>query len=289
VKCPHCSSDVSIRSDFCPRCGQRIGASFDQVEAAVQQDAANGAQPVVITIVIYDLPNRDCAALASNGELLIAQDGLNRYKTEYIDPIRAIMAQPAYANLRLSLIIEPDSLPNLVTNLSTQKCAEANQTGGYVDGVRYAISQLSSLSNTYLYLDVAHSGWLGWNDNFNNTFPVFDRVLSPGQGGVGYDKIAGFITNTANYTPTEELFLPNPQLTINGQQLMSATFYEFNPRFDERDFASDLLAQFQSRGRTAAAGATRAAPASAHARAPAPGSRAWTPSSGSSRRVSPTA
>jgi cellulose 1,4-beta-cellobiosidase len=220
------------------------------LDAAVQQDAANGAQPVVITIVIYDLPNRDCAALASNGELLIAQDGLTRYKTEYIDPIRAIMAQPAYANLRLSLIIEPDSLPNLVTNLSTQKCAEANQTGGYVDGVRYAISQLSSLSNTYLYLDVAHSGWLGWNDNFNNTFPVFDRVLSPGQGGVGYDKIAGFITNTANYTPTEELFLPNPQLTINGQQLMSATFYEFNPRFDERDFASDLLAQFQSRGCT---------------------------------------
>ena len=29
---------------------------------------------------------------------------------------------------------------------------------------------------------------------------------------------------------------------------MSSTFYEFNPRFDERDFATDLRAQFASRG-----------------------------------------
>src|SRR2546421_447425 len=33
-----------------------------------------------IGIVIYNLPNRDGAALASNGELLIAKNGLDRYK-----------------------------------------------------------------------------------------------------------------------------------------------------------------------------------------------------------------
>ena len=55
----------------------------------------------MISLVIYDLPNRDCSALASNGELLIAKNGLNRYKTEYIDPIAAILAEPAYANLRI--------------------------------------------------------------------------------------------------------------------------------------------------------------------------------------------
>jgi cellulose 1,4-beta-cellobiosidase len=181
------------------------------LNAAVAQDAANGAAPVVITVVIYDLPNRDCAALASNGELLIAQNGMARYQTEYITPIKNILSQPAYANLRIALIVEVDSLPNLVTNLSTPSCAEANQTGGYVDGIRYAVSQLAPLSNTYLYLDIAHSGWLGWPNNFDGILQTMDRTLATSQGGPGYDKIHGFITNTANYTPVDEIFLPNPQ------------------------------------------------------------------------------
>jgi cellulose 1,4-beta-cellobiosidase len=158
------------------------------------------------------------------------------------------MAQPKYANLRIALIIEPDSLPNLVTNLSTPACSEANGPGGYVDGIRYAVSQLSSLPNTYLYVDIAHSGWLGWPNNFDGVLQVMDRTFSTSQGGPGYDKIHGFITNTANYTPLEEIFLPDPQAQVGGQQVMSASFYEWNPRFDERDFATDLQAAFQSRG-----------------------------------------
>jgi cellulose 1,4-beta-cellobiosidase len=232
----------------------RIGAITDglglegHLDEAVAQDAANGSQPVVITVVIYDLPNRDCAALASSGELLIANNGFNRYKTEYIDVIRSIMAQSKYANLRIALIIEPDSLPNLVTNLSTPACAEANGPGGYVDGVRYAVSQLSSLPNTYLYVDIAHSGWLGWPNNYDGVLQVMDRTFSTSQGGPGYDKLHGFITNTANYTPTEEIFLTNPQLQVGGQQVMSASFYEWNPRLDEHDYATDLQSAFQSRG-----------------------------------------
>jgi cellulose 1,4-beta-cellobiosidase len=224
----------------------------EHLDGALAQDAGNGAAPMAIQIVIYDLPNRDCAALASNGELLIAENGLARYRTEYIDPIRSILSRSAYANLRIVLIIEPDSLPNLVTNVSgaqaSQKCIEAQQTGAYRDGVRYAVSQLSSLANTYLYLDIAHSGWLGWPNNFDGALNVFDQVLAAGQGGPGYDKIHGFITNTANYTPLDEVFMPNPNLQVGNGQLLSSTFYEFNPRFDERDFATNLQAAFVSRG-----------------------------------------
>jgi cellulose 1,4-beta-cellobiosidase len=236
--------------------GATLGLA-DHLTAAVQQDAANGATPLSIQVVIYDLPNRDCAALASNGELLIAQNGLARYRTEYIDPIRNVLADPAYANLRIVLIIEPDSLPNLVTNVSgaqaSQRCIEAQQTNAYRDGIRYAVSQLSSLANTYLYLDIAHSGWLGWPNNFDGTLSVFDQTLAAGQGGPGYDKIHGFITNTANYTPLEEIFLPNPNLQVGSGQVMSAAFYEFNPRFDERDFATNLQAAFAARGCTGCA------------------------------------
>src|SRR5690606_40927407 len=68
---------------------------------------------LTIQVVIYNLPNRDCSALASNGELRISENGFNRYKTEYIDPIADILDDPQYANLRIVTIIEPDSLPNL--------------------------------------------------------------------------------------------------------------------------------------------------------------------------------
>jgi cellulose 1,4-beta-cellobiosidase len=226
----------------------------EHLDRAVQQDAANGSAPLTIEVVVYDLPNRDCAALASNGELLIAQNGLARYRSEYIDPMRAILARSAYANLRVVLVIEPDSLPNLVTNVSgaqtSQKCVEAQQSGAYRDGVRYAVSRLSSLPNTYLYLDLAHSGWLGWPNNFNGALSVFDSVIAAGQGGPGYDKIHGFVSNTANYTPLDEPFLPNPNLQVGNGQVLSSTFYEFNPNFDERDFATAFQSAFVARGCT---------------------------------------
>ena len=233
--------------------GDAMGLA-DHLDAAVQQDAANGPAPVAIQVVIYDLPNRDCAALASNGELRIAEGGLARYRTEYIDAIRTIMSDSAYADLRVVLIIEPDSLPNLVTNVSgaqaSPDCIEAQQTGAYRDGIRYAVGELGALANTYLYLDIAHSGWLGWPNNFDAALGVFDQTLAAGQGGPGYDKIHGFITNTANYTPLDEVWLPNPYQQLANGQALSSTFYEWNPRFDEVDFATDLQRAFVARGCT---------------------------------------
>jgi cellulose 1,4-beta-cellobiosidase len=42
----------------------------------------------ILQIVVYDLPERDCAALSSNGELTIANGGVAKYK-QYIDDIAA--------------------------------------------------------------------------------------------------------------------------------------------------------------------------------------------------------
>ncbi len=217
------------------------------LDEAVRQSQQLG-QPVVITLVIYNLPNRDCAAAASNGELLISQDGLNRYKTEFIDPIVSILSDPVYRNLRIVTVLEPDSLPNLVTNLSVPACAEANSTGAYVEGIRYAIGRLRTIPNVYIYLDIAHSGWLGWDNNFNGAVNLYLTVLDPAQGGPGFDSIDGFVTNTANYTPVEEPFLPDPNLVVGGQPVRAAAFYEWNPYFDELDYALALRNAFISRG-----------------------------------------
>jgi cellulose 1,4-beta-cellobiosidase len=45
----------------------------------------------LVQIVVYDLPDRDCAALASNGEFSIADNGEANYRG-YIDDLTAIIA-----------------------------------------------------------------------------------------------------------------------------------------------------------------------------------------------------
>ena len=128
------------------------------INAAVAQ--ANGAE-IIVPLVIYDLPDRDCAALASNGELSIAGNdtpkgyttpltgtGIQEYENYYINPIYNILAA-APSNVRFVLVIEDDSLPNIVTNTgysySLANCVAANagqsyptysMTGVYVQGIQ---------------------------------------------------------------------------------------------------------------------------------------------------------
>ncbi len=58
---------------------------LDTIENIGKLDKALSDVPCenILGLVIYDLPGRDCAAKASNGELKVGE--LSRYKTEYID------------------------------------------------------------------------------------------------------------------------------------------------------------------------------------------------------------
>lgn len=131
-----------------------------------------------IVIVIYDLPNRDCAAAASHGEIDCedsdCEDGLSIYKNDYIDPIYDLLSE--YPEFNYIAIIEPDSLPNLVTNTAVAKCAEAYTA--YVTGIAYAIEKLSMLDNIALYIDAAHGGWLGWDSNQDGFAQVMNQVFA---------------------------------------------------------------------------------------------------------------
>lgn len=205
----------------------------DHLDAALDQNAN------VIKIVVYDLPNRDCHALASNGELKQGTEGSLRYRTEYVDAIASIFADPKYASLRIIAIIEPDSLPNLVTNLSTPACQEAaDATYGYVANTRYTLSKLYPIKNVYSYVDIGHSGWLGWTDNFGKAVTLIGDAIKGATGGV--NSIAGFISNTSGYTPLYEPFLDSLANgtfgTGGGTQTRQAKFYEWNPHFSEVSF-----------------------------------------------------
>ncbi|MGA2351192.1 MAG: glycoside hydrolase family 6 protein, partial [Terracidiphilus sp.] len=229
------------------------------INAAVAQ--ANGAE-IVVQLVIYDLPDRDCAALASNGELSIAGGdipkgyttaltgtGLEEYENDYITPIYNIL-KAAPSNVRFVLVIEDDSLPNIVTNtgysFSLPNCIAANggesyptysTTGVYVEGIQYALNQFHSLPNAYNYLDIGHHGWLGWTAGADLAFPFYATVAKGTTAG--FASLDGIITNTANYGPTKEPYLTATE-EIGGEPVDSATFYSYDPEIDELDYAQEF-------------------------------------------------
>ena len=144
-------------------------------DAGTQQKA--GGQPVVPVFVVYDLPSRDCAAEASNGELPADPAGEARYQKEYIDVIAAQFQ--AHAAQRIAVVLEPDSLANLATNLGVERCAAAEAV--YRRATAYAIAKLS-LPNVFIYLDAAHAGWLGWPRNLPKIVKIYQEVLDRRRG-----------------------------------------------------------------------------------------------------------
>jgi len=115
-----------------------------------------------------------------------------RYRTEFIDVIAAHFKN--YPELPIVVILEPDSLGNLVTNMNIPNCVAARDA--YVNSTAYAIQKLA-LPNVSIYLDAAHAGWLGWDHHREALIKVYKKVLKAA-GGV--DMIRGFATNVSNYT-----------------------------------------------------------------------------------------
>ena len=217
------------------------GGLKSHLDAALAQ---KGSGPIVFNVVIYDLPGRDCYALASNGELPATDAGLASYETQYIDPIAALFADVKYQDIRISATIEPDSLPNIVTNASEPLCQTAAPY--YKAGVTYALDKLHAIPNVYTYLDAAHSGWLGWDTNAGPAATLFADVAKSTTAGLA--SVDGFVTDTANTTPLSEPFMPDSSKQIGGNPIKSAAFYEWNPDLDEAHWTADLYSRLVSVG-----------------------------------------
>ncbi|MGD0832283.1 MAG: glycoside hydrolase family 6 protein [Terracidiphilus sp.] len=261
--------------------GGRTGLAGLISEAATQ---ANGAE-IVVQLVIYDLPDRDCAALASNGELSIAGGdipkgyttaltgtGIQEYENDYITPIYNILAA-APSNVRFVLVIEDDSLPNILTNSGLSfvdaNCVAANggvsnagvapnwtqtatpalntpSTGVYYQGISFAANTFHKLPNVYNYLDIGHHGWLGWTSNTAYAVQFFSAFAQ--QLSAGYATIDGFITNTANYGPLTEPYIvwdevaggPETNTSLSSG-IFTGDFYQWDPAIDELSYKTYFL------------------------------------------------
>jgi len=207
---------------------------FDQVAkvpslgtylAAASAQQASSGTPMIVPIVVYDLPNRDCAAAASNGEFTIADNGVANYEN-YIDQIVAQVE--LYPDVRVVAIIEPDSLANLVTNLDVPACAAAQSA--YETCVIYAMQQLSA-AGVYMYLDAGHAGWLGWPANLQPAATLFSQLYT--QAGKP-SFVRGLATNVANYN----------SLTTNSPDPITSG----NPNYDEQLYINALAPLLTSGG-----------------------------------------
>ncbi|MFJ9723588.1 glycoside hydrolase family 6 protein [Streptomyces sp. NPDC101209] len=217
----------------------------DHLDAALQQ---KGSGEEVVQLVVYDLPGRDCSALASNGEL--GPTEIDKYKTQFIDPIAAILSDAKYASLRIVTTIEIDSLPNLVTNTGSRATATPNcdtmlANGNYVKGVGYALAKLGAIPNVYNYLDAGHHGWLGWDDNFAPSANIMKQAAT--SEGATVDDVQGFITNTANYSALKENNFTVDD-TVNGTTVRQSKWVDWNRYVDELSFAQAFRNELVSVG-----------------------------------------
>ncbi|KDQ09306.1 glycoside hydrolase family 6 protein [Botryobasidium botryosum FD-172 SS1] len=153
------------------------------------RDASLKPKKQIVQFVIYDLPDRDCSAKASDGEFHLSNGGEAKYK-EYIDAVRKEFQK--YPNVKVAALLEPDSIGNHV-----EKCA--NAAPAYKSLTAYAISKLGDLPNVSLYLDGAHAGWLGWPGNLAPTADILSGIYKAAQALNPKAKVRGVATNVSNY------------------------------------------------------------------------------------------
>lgn len=162
----------------------------------------------IVTIVVYNLPNRDCSSGASLGEICCRKHpdgscdfrgsrnckaGLARY-FKFINRIGKIIRRYC-GKVPMSVVVEPDSLPNLVTNSDNPKCRAKGTQDAYRKGIKYAVNELhASCKKASLYIDAAHGRWLGYEPNAEG-FVREIKALNVAK------KIRGFATNVANHNP----------------------------------------------------------------------------------------
>ncbi|CUS09186.1 unnamed protein product [Tuber aestivum] len=188
-------------------------------------------KPQIVELVVYNLPDRDCSAKASSGELNLAQDGLNKYK-QFVDSVAEELCTSKAEELSFAIVLEPDSLANLVTNMGVPKCAGA--ATAYKEGIAYAISRLQ-FPNVHLYIDAGHCGWLGWDDKLLPAAKLFAEVLQLAAGNsTAKPKVRGLATNVSNYNP----YIADPR----------DNFTQKSKSWDESHYVNNLAPHLESVG-----------------------------------------
>ncbi|ROS78999.1 glycoside hydrolase family 6 protein [Cellulomonas sp. PhB143] len=171
--------------------GKDTRAEAERVTRAAQADGS------VPTLVVYDLPFRDCAQYSAGGAKDTAE-----YES-FVDEVAA-----GIGDRDAIVILEPDGLGIIPWWTPYDGTVAWEQTPGWCQPAEldsataaddrftqlsYAVDRLTGLDGTSVYLDGTHSSWLGAGD-------AADRLVR-----AGVEKADGFFLNASNYEATENL------------------------------------------------------------------------------------
>ncbi len=280
-------STATIYGD--PDAGRRsleghLDAAVEQQKYYAQLDGQ--MSPMTIVIIIYNLPDRDCAAFASSGQLYEigkprdpnpTLGGMDKYREEYIGVIRdTFRKKPEYDNLRIVALLEPDSFPNMITNtelnpdgpslvwpdLTTTDGTTYCDTlltysspgldsglGVYGRGLQIAIEELYA-DNVYTYLDIGHAGWLGWDDSMNDQSNLKLAVAGYQKliKGANTDGVDGF-KKVKGFASNTSGYTPIEEPLISNAEtdrMALSDWYEWNKSVDELSYIEAFSARFKS-------------------------------------------
>ena len=171
-----------------------------EVRATIRQAKRQHSVP---TLVLYNVPGRDCSQYSSGGA------GSDAAYRQWIDGVVAGLPKRG----RVIVVVEPDGLANLPSDCPTAYPGQdvPALTAGRIADIRYAGRQLTRANRDALvYLDAGHSAW----------HSVGDMASRLDQAGVR--QLQGFSLNVSNYQPT-------PQLVQYGNWISKCLSYAHNP------------------------------------------------------------
>jgi len=159
------------------------GGTAAQVSSSVRQTVTvAGVLREVPTLVLYNIPGRDCSQYSSGGA---GSDAA--YQTWIDGVVRGL------GNATAIVLVEPDGLANLPSDCpSAYPGADITAlTQSRISDIKYAGQQLETHDpNALVYLDAGHSAWHSAGDMSSRLY----------QAGVG--AVQGFFLNLSNYQYT---------------------------------------------------------------------------------------
>ncbi|MFG3097098.1 glycoside hydrolase family 6 protein [Streptomyces sp. NPDC048202] len=155
--------------------GEWIGPENPEGEARGYTEAAARSGRTAL-LVLYDIPHRDCGQYSRGG----AADGA-AYRAWIGGVARGIGDRAA------TVVLEPDALLHLVDGCTPEEFHEERY-----DLLRGAVTTLTSLKNTKVYLDAGNAGW-GQPDQ------IFQPLKSAGVADAD-----GFAVNVSNFYSTAD-------------------------------------------------------------------------------------
>ncbi|POM65917.1 Glycoside hydrolase [Phytophthora palmivora] len=134
-----------------------------------------------LSIVVYGIPNKDCAAGFSSGGSVTSTDDYKAFLKELTD---------AVGDRKVLYVVEPDAL-----GLLTQD-GGCGASAGYLENLKVAVAALSANTNAELYVDIGY--WmLAYSDSASKVATAMQDIGTCG-------RVKGVTINTSNYRSNDE-------------------------------------------------------------------------------------